>query len=165
MMIEKPDEQVYALLKRLQIKYVRYEHSPVFTIEQSELLNLKTCATRCKNLFLRNKKGNQHYLVIMEHFKFLDLKRLSSQIGSNALSLASAERMLNLLGIAAGAVGPFGLMNDKEKQVTVLIDRELRASSSVSFHPNVNTVTIEISFSDFQNYLDWCSNKVLYVDI
>lgn len=165
MIIERPDEQVYALLERLQINYVRYEHSPVFTIEQSELLNLKTCATRCKNLFLRNKKGNQHYLVTMEHFKFLDLKRLASQIGSTALSLASAERMLNLLGIAAGAVGPFGLINDKGKQVTVLIDRELRTSSSVSFHPNVNTVTVEISFTDFQKYLDWCGNKVLYINI
>ena len=51
MIIEKPDEQVYALLERLQINYVRYEHSPVFTIEQSELLNLKTCVPRAVKIY------------------------------------------------------------------------------------------------------------------
>lgn len=159
------DKEVYELLSRLDISYVRHDHIPVFTIEQANQLNLKILATRCKNLFLRNKKGNQHYLVIMEHLKLLDLRKLSSQIGSSALSLASEERLYNLLRLTPGSVSPFGLINDEGKKVTVLIDRNLRNSQSLSFHPNINTVTIEISFNDFEKYLRWCKNKVLYVEI
>jgi Uncharacterized conserved protein len=159
------DKEVYELLSRLDIGYVRHDHIPVFTIEQANQLNLKILATRCKNLFLRNKKGNQHYLVIMEHLQLLNLRKLSSQIGSSALSLASEERVYNLLGLTPGAVSPFGLVNDEGKKVTVIIDRKLRDSSYLSFHPNVNTATIEISFIDFEKYLDWCENKVLYVNL
>ncbi len=159
------DKEVYELLSRLDISYVRHDHIPVFTIEQANQLNLKSSVTRCKNLFLRNKKGNQHYLVIMEHLQLLDLRRLSSLIGSSALSLASEERLVNLLRLTPGSVSPFGLINDEEKKVTVIIDSTLRESSYLSFHPNINTVTIEISFIDFEKYLDWCRNEVLYVKI
>ena len=159
------DKEVYELLSRLTISYVRHDHIPVFTIEQANQLNLKISATRCKNLFLRNKKGNQHYLAIMDHSQLLDLRKLSSQIGSSALRLASEERLYNLLRLTPGSVSPFGLINDEEKEVTVIIDRKLRDSSYLSFHPNINTTTIEISFDDFEKYLRWCKNKVLYVEI
>ena len=67
--------------------------------------------------------------------------------------------------LTPGSVSPFGLINDEEKEVTVIIDRKLRDSSYLSFHPNINTTTIEISFDDFEKYLRWCKNKVLYVEI
>ena len=103
------DKEVYELLSRLTISYVRHDHIPVFTIEQANQLNLKISATRCKNLFLRNKKGNQHYLAIMEHSQLLDLRKLSSQIGSSALSLASEERLYNFIEAYSRFGKPFWL--------------------------------------------------------
>lgn len=164
-MINEKEEKVYKILDKLNIRYTRYEHAPVFTIEQANKLNINMNSQQCKNLFIRNRKGNQHYLVILKESKNVDLKDLAFQIESTALSFASEERLYKFLGLTPGSVTPFGLINDNEKGVTVLIDKELTFSDNVSFHPNVNTTTIEISFKDFERYLKWCGNKVLYVRI
>lgn len=164
-MFEVNEGQVLGILNRLSISYTRHEHSPVFTIEESNQLNIIINATRCKNLFLRNKKGNQYYLVVMEHSKTANLKNLALQIGSTALSFASEERMVNILGLTPGSVSPFGLINDNNKKIVVLMDQQLVFSSKLSFHPNINTTTIEILSEDFAKYLSWCGNKLLYVNI
>lgn len=95
----------------------------------------------------------------------VDLKNLSDQIGSTNLSFASEERLYKYLKLTPGSVGFFGLINDTEKHVEVLLDKALTASNIISFHPNVNTATISISYSDFEKFLNWCENKIYYVEI
>ncbi|QZY56378.1 prolyl-tRNA synthetase associated domain-containing protein [Crassaminicella profunda] len=159
------EQKVYDLLEELKIAYDIYEHKPIFTIEEANQLNIDIPGSHCKNLFIRNRKGNQHYLVILMDSKKVDLKSLSKQISSTNLSFASEERLLKYLNLTPGAVTPFGLMNDNEKHVEVLVDKDLIDSEYICFHPNVNTATISIAYKDFEKFLRWCENKVFYVEI
>lgn len=81
-MINPEEQKLYDILNRLEIKYIRHKHKPVYTVEEADNLDIDIPGQHCKNLFLRNKKGNIHYLVIAGSKKQIDLKALSKQIGS-----------------------------------------------------------------------------------
>ena len=163
-MIPKGNEQrVYEVLERLGISCVRHQHTPVFTVEQAEQHWKNITGAHCKNLFLRNKKGNRHYLVIIEASKQADLKTLSKQLREDRLSFASSERLNRFLGLEAGSVSPFGLINDRQKQVQVIVDSDLKEAKQVNFHPNVNTATVGISFCDFEKFLVWTGHSLRYL--
>jgi Ala-tRNA(Pro) deacylase len=155
--------RVYEVLNRLRITYVRHQHPPVFTVEQAEQHWKDINGAHCKNLFLRNKKGSRHYLVILEASKQADLKTLTKKLGEDRLSFASPERLKRLLSLEAGSVSPFGLINDSQKQVQVVMDSGLKEAEQVNFHPNVNTETVGIAFSDFEKFLAWTGHHVRYV--
>ena len=157
------EQKVYEVLERLGISCVKHEHPPVFTVDEAEKHWGSITGAHCKNLFLRNKKGNRHYLIILEHSKNADLKALTKQLGEDRLSFASAERLMRYLGLEAGAVSPFGLINDSNKEVQVVVDRDLKTVQRVNFHPNVNTATVGIDFADFEKFLAWCENSVRYL--
>jgi Ala-tRNA(Pro) deacylase len=159
-----PQEQdVYAYLDTLGISFERHEHPPVFTVEEAEHQWAGIDATHCKNLFLRNQKGDRHYLVIVMHSKRVDLRSVAGQIGDGKLSFASSERMMTHLGVTPGSVSPFGLINDRNHHVRLFVDRDLKSAARLSFHPNVNTVTVTISNADFERYLAARANAVQYI--
>lgn len=164
-MINEIEQKVYDILNLLEIKYIRYEHEAVYTVEEANKLEIRISGQHCKNLFLRNRKGDVHYLVILDDAKKVDLKSLSKQIGSTNLSLASEERLYKYLGLKPGSVTPFGIINDIERVVTVLVDRDLISSDTVNFHPNVNTATIGVSYADLEKFIKWHENRINYVDI
>jgi len=159
------EEPVVARLRELGIAFSRYEHPPVATVDEAERHWAGIDATHCKNLFLRNQKGTRHYLVILEAAKQANLRAVADQIGDGKLSFASADRLLTHLGLTAGSVSPFGLIHDRQHAVRVVIDRDLKSASRVAFHPNINTVTLTIAYSDFQKFLDACGNTVQYVSV
>ena len=159
-----PDESpVFDALAALGIQAERHEHPPVFTVEEAVAHWAGIDATHCKNLFLRNKKGNRHYLVVMEHRKNADLRRLAEQVGDDRLSFASPERLQAHLGLSPGAVSPFGLINDRHRAVQVIVDADLRQAARVAFHPNVNTATVVIEGDGFARFLAWTGHAVRYV--
>ena len=157
------EREVLDYLEAMGIAYVRYKHPPVATVAEAEKYWTGLRGAHCKNLFLRNNRGNRHYLVIAEASRRVDLKALTRTLGEDRLSFASAERLKRYLGLEAGSVSPFGLVHDTEKEVRVVVDAGLRDEEKVSFHPNVNTATLEISFRDFERFLAHCGNKVEYV--
>jgi Ala-tRNA(Pro) deacylase len=157
------EQKVYNILRELDISYTKHEHPPVYTVEEAEQHWENITGAHCKNLFLRNKKGKNHYLVIAKSEKRVNLKALTSRLGEDRLSFASPERMLRYLGLEPGAVSPFGLINDKENAVVVVIDRDLKEASHVNFHPNVNTATVGIVFTDFEKFLSYCGNSIRYL--
>ena len=160
---EMNEQKVYDVLKDLEIEYSVHNHPPVFTVEEAEKHWETMSGAHCKNLFLRNKKGSRHYLVVVESKKSVDLKSLTGRLAADRLSFASPERLKHCLELEPGAVSPFGLINDKEKQVEVVVDRGLQEAKRVNFHPNVNTATVGISFADFEKFLKWCGNKIRYL--
>jgi Ala-tRNA(Pro) deacylase len=163
MAMHDKEAKVYAVLEGLAVPYTRYEHPPVYTVEEAEEHWTHITGAHCKNLFLRNKKGNRHYLVILEASKVADLKSLNKILGEDRLSFASAERLMKYLGLETGAVSVFGLINDTGHHVHVVIDEDLKKSVAVNFHPNVNSATIGISFPDFEKFLAWCRNPIRYL--
>lgn len=159
------EEAVAARLRDLGIATTRHEHPPVATIEEAERHWAGIDATHCKNLFLRNQKGTRHYLLILMHTKKAHLRNVADQIGDGKLSFASADRLKTYLGVAPGSVSPFGLINDRDRRVRVVIDRDLKSAARVSFHPNINTVTLTLSGADFQRFLEACGSIVQYVTV
>jgi Ala-tRNA(Pro) deacylase len=135
----------------------------VYTVEEAEKQWADIVGAHCKNLFLRNKKGNRHYLVILEASKAADLRSLNSLLGEDRLSFASEKRLARYLDLETGAVSAFGLINDRENHVRVVIDESLKDAEAVNFHPNVNTATVGISFPDFEKFLKWSGNSVRYL--
>lgn len=160
--IEAP---VLARLGELAIPFARHEHPPVATVEEALLHWAPIDATHFKNLFLRNQKGDQHYLVVVEHSKKVDLKKLADHIGDGKLSFGSPERLFKHLGVTPGSVTPFGLIHDVTHSVRVFLDDDIRRAERVSFHPNINTATLVLSAPDFARFLDACGNPVRHVVI
>jgi len=161
------EEPVYARLALLGIAYTRHEHPPVATAEAADEHWSAIDATHCKNLFLRNQKGTRHYLVIVKHLKRADLRAVADQIGDGKLSFGSPERLMTHLGVTPGSVSPFGLLHDAGHDVRVVLDRDLalKPADRISFHPNINTVTLTLAFSDFERFLESCGNPVSYVAV
>ena len=154
---------VAARLAELAIPYTRHEHPPVATVEAAERHWTGIDATHCKNLFLRNQKGDRHYLVVLTHSKKADLKAVAEQIGDGKLSFGSPERLMTHLGLTPGSVSPFGLINDRDRAVRVVLDRDLKSATRLSFHPNINTSTFVVSAADFARFLEACGNPVQHV--
>ena len=165
MPVTEIERNVLDVLDRLNIVYVRHEHPPVATVGEAEKYWTDLHAVHCKNLFLRNKKGNHHYLVIAPAAKPVDLHALNRLLGDDRLSFASPERMMRCLGLLPGSVSPFGLINDIEKAVCVVIDEDLRSAVSLGFHPNTNTATLEISGADFLRFLASTGHPVRFVKL
>src|SRR5438477_12176705 len=159
------EDRVYERLAELGIAYERHEHPAVATVEDAVQHWAGIDATHCKNLFLRNQKGNRHYLLIVPHLKVVNLRAVAEQIGDGRLSFASPERLMKYLRLTPGSVPPFGLINDRRHIVQVAIDRDLRSAQRLSFHPNINTVTFTVSGDDFRRFLEACSNPVRYVSV
>jgi Ala-tRNA(Pro) deacylase len=159
------EQRVHERLRSLRISCERHEHPPVATVAEAEQHWAGIDAVHCKNLLLRNQKGNRHYLLIVVHSKRADLRAVAGQVGDGKLSFASPERMMTHLGVTPGCVSPFGLINDREHHVRVCLDRELRSAARLSFHPNINTVTLTIAFPDFERFLAACGNAVQYVEV
>lgn len=159
------ENQVYEALKALNIPYQVYQHPPVFTVEDASKHWLGIPGRGCKNLFLRDNKGKQHYLVIVPDEKRVDISALGSEYGLGRLGFGSPERLLRFMGLTPGSVSPFGLLNDPEGVVTVLIDACLLEEAEVTFHPNINTATLLLSVDDFKKFLGSLKNKVSFVHI
>jgi Ala-tRNA(Pro) deacylase len=157
-------QQVYEALDALRIAYEKYEHPPVFTSEEAAEHWGPIEATQVKNLFLRNKKGNRQYLVILEIGKHADLRELVKIIGDDRFSFGSPERLMETLGVTPGSVSPFGLLHQGSKDVRVIVDQDLRSADKLIFHPNLNTASVTISVADLERFLATRPNVVLIFD-
>ena len=159
------DPKLFGILSELGIDFEYHEHPPAPTIQEAMKYWKDLDATHCKNLFFRNHKGNQHYLVILEHTQQMGIHELEKQLKQGKLSFASDQRMMKYLGVTPGSVTPFGLINDVEHHVHIFIDQNLTKSKTISFHPCINTASIVVERQGFLKFLDFVSNKVEYIHL
>ena len=158
-----PGADVEQYLQALGIPFERHEHPPVATVAEAEAHWAGIDALHAKNLFLRNQKGNRHFLVVLEAKRRADLDALGTVFAERKLSFASAERLREYLGLAPGSVSPFGLINDRERRVAVAIDAAIRDAPLVAFHPNVNTATLVVAGDDFRQFLTAVGHDVRWI--
>ncbi len=158
-------EKVLEVLVSLSIPYDIYEHQALPTIEIAMEVWKNIDATHCKNLFFRNHKGNKHYLVILKSNHALDIHDLEQRLKQGKISFASQKRMDKYLGLQAGSVSPFGLINDNENHVHLFLDQNLKKAEKISFHPNINTASVVVSFGDFVKYLNSVENSYEFIEL
>ena len=163
--MDYPIPAVLSKLDALAIPYQLYTHPPVFTAEEAVEHWAAIPGTPVKNLFLRNKKGDRHYLVILGIEKQANLRDLVRMIGDDRLSFGSAERLMQQLGLTPGSVSPFGLLNDAKGHVIVIVDDELRRAERLIFHPNINTASLTIAVPDFERFLASRANRVRWIRV
>jgi Ala-tRNA(Pro) deacylase len=156
---------IYEILEKLSINYEIFSHPPVYTCEEADKYHQNLKVARSKNLFLSNKNASKHYLVIIESKKKVRLKELADLLEEKKLTFASPENLLKYLKLTAGSVGPFGLINDIDREVKVVVDEDLLKYEKIGYHPNVNTATVIISIDDFKKYIEWTGNSIVYLKI
>lgn len=152
---------IYALLNSKNIQFSYTEHRPVYSMEESDTLKIPADAIICKNLFLRNNNGKQHFLLTVPADTPVDLKELAS----SRLSFASAERLEKYLGLQSGLVSPFGLLNDTSKSVIFISSKNLPPSAIIGIHPNDNTATVWLTFGDLLTLLSELHVEVKLIDL
>ena len=155
--------ELYAYLDGMGISYEVEEHAPVFTIDEMRELGIK--GSVCKNLFLRDAKGRQHFLVVLPGDRQADLGALAAALGSSKLSFASEERLMKHLGLTKGSVTPLAVIQDPDHTVQVLLDESLTGMDRLGVHPLVNTATLWISGADLLRFVRSCGNPVKIVSI
>ena len=140
--------RTYDFLDGLGIAYVRTDHDAALTMDDCAAIDDVLGVLMCKNLFLCNRQKTNFYLLLMPGDKKFKTKELTKQINSARLSFAGPEEMLAYLDIEPGAVSVMGLMNDKEKQVQLLIDEDVLKGEYIGCHPCVNTSSLKMKTAD-----------------
>lgn len=137
-------DSILDYLKNLGVETKTYEHPPIFTVADGEEHWRGIPGTHCKNLFLKDAKG-QMWLVSCPINRKVDLKALPDKIGSARISFGSSDRLRATLFIEPGSVTPFALANDRERKVVCVLDKAMMQDELLAFHPLINTATTTIA--------------------
>ncbi len=156
----------YDVLERLSIPFVRLDHEVTPSIEAcrhvDELLGIEIC----KNLLLCNTQKTDFYLLLLPGSKKFRTSVLSRQIDSARLSFSPPEFMEEFLDITPGSVSILGLMNDKDRRVRLLIDREVAETPFIGCHPCINTSSLKLSTKDIlEKFLPYTGHDYTIVDL
>jgi len=145
---------IYAYLDRAGIHYERFEHSPVFTCDEADAAVPAHAAIQTKNLFLRDRRGRRHLLLVTTCATAVDISAFTGQAGADRLSFGSPERLMKYLGVTPGSVTILGLANDAEHGVEVYIDAQVWNTPQWKVHPLVNTATLVIDRAGIEKFLN-----------
>ncbi|MFA5507686.1 MAG: prolyl-tRNA synthetase associated domain-containing protein [Vulcanimicrobiota bacterium] len=158
-------EPIYDLFARYGIEYQRCEHPAVFTCEEAERLVPEMDGVKTKNLFLRDRKGTRHFLVVVGYEKNVDLNTLSKVIGCSKLSLGSAERLADRLDVIPGSVTILALLNDADHQVELFLDTPIAEAHALCCHPLVNTATVSLTRPALDRFLSVTGHRPVVIDV
>lgn len=158
--------RTYDFLDTLGVPFDRIDHDPAMTMEDCVEVDKIFGATMCKNLFLCNRQKTHFYLLLIPGDKHFLTRELSGQLGVSRLSFADAEHMLRYLDITPGSVSVMGLLNDKENNVQLVIDRNVVKAEWFACHPCINTSSIRFSMKDFlEKIIPALKHEAVYVDL
>ena len=158
--------EIYDYLKAHQVSYEAAEHPAVYNMEEMSQIDLPHPEVDAKNLFVRDDKKANYYLITVKGDKRVNLKEFRHQHSLRNLSFASEQDLMEIMGLIPGAVTPLGLLNDIDLKVQLYLDRDFLGSSGlVGVHPNDNTATIYLQTQDLIRLIQEHSNKVEIVEI
>jgi Ala-tRNA(Pro) deacylase len=156
---------VYQFLADNHVEYERHDHPPVYTVADVERLVPPLPAAKTKNLFLRDKKGKRHFLVVVPAKKQVNIKTLGAVIGAGRLSFGSADRLKQYLGVDPGSVTILAIIRDPDHAVEVIFDEILWQEEAFQFHPLINTSTLVISRDGLKRFITQTGHEVRLLDV
>ncbi|WP_447911190.1 prolyl-tRNA synthetase associated domain-containing protein [Brevundimonas bullata] len=140
-----------------------HDHPAVFRVEEGLDLKADLPGLHTKNLFLKDKKGRL-WLISAAQDTVIDLKRAHRAMGSDRLSFGNETLMWETLGVRPGSVTALGLINDRDRRVTFVLDQRLWQADIVNFHPLTNTATTALDQTAFRRVLALLDREPLIVD-
>ena len=156
--------EIYQYFTENNIWYEITKHEAVYNMEELKAVELPYPEWDAKNLFVRDDKKRNYYLITVKGEKRVDLKEFRKQNGLRNLSFASEADLMEYMRLTPGAVSPLGLLNDPEHQVQFYLDAEL-AGNKIGVHPNDNTATVWMETDDLIKLIQNNGNEVHVVNI
>lgn len=157
-------QETYDYLTNCGVAYEVTEHEAVFNMEELKAVELPYPEADAKNLFVRDDKKRNYFLITVKGDKRVDLKQFRKDQGTRKLSFASADDLMRIMKLIPGAVTPLGLLNDEEQKVTLFLDEDFNGGL-VGVHPNDNTATVWITAAELIRVIEEHGNKVNVVKI
>ena len=159
-------QEIYNFIKSKNIWYEITEHKAVYNMQELNEIDLPYKDADGKNLFVRDDKKRNYYLITLKGDKKLDLKSFSDEFHTRRLSFASANDLMNILNLTPGSVTPLGLLNDTTSKVIFYLDEEfLNDKGIIGVHPNDNTATIWLKVTDLINIIKEHGNQVNIIKV
>ena len=159
-------QDIYNFLDEKGIEYERTEHKAVFTMDELCDVEIPYPEADAKNLFVRDDKKRNYYLITVRGNKRVNLKEFKQKNGTRNLSFASPEDLMDIMGLVPGSVSPFGILNDKECKVHIFLDKDFtKPPYLIGIHPNENTATVCLKTDDLVNILREHGNTVEFAEI
>jgi Ala-tRNA(Pro) deacylase len=146
-------QDLLAYLEAAGIVTTTVNHAPVFTVEEAKRVHDGIPGGHCKNLFCKDEKGHLWLIVCLED-AVVDLKAAPGLIGSRRLSFGKPDLLMEILGVAPGSVTPFGLINDRDRRVNVILDEAMMSEELLNFHPLENGATTTIRSADLLAFIN-----------
>lgn len=154
-------KEIYDYLNERNIWYEITKHKAVYNMAEMSEVEIPYPDADAKNLFVRDDKKRNYYLITVKGDKRVDLKEFRQKNNTRPLSFASADDLLKILKLTPGSVTPFGVLNDEERRVTVFIDGELAGDEGlIGVHPNDNTATVWLRTADLIEIIREHGNEV-----
>ena len=157
---------VYDFLVKKNIEFEPVEHGAVWTMDELQDVEIPHKEADAKNLFIRDDKKNNYYLITVRGNKRLDLKAFRKMYETRPLKFCDEEELKSKLDLFAGAVSPFGILNNEEKDVQFFMDEDfLKDDGLIGVHPNDNTATVFLKATDLRDILTEHGNAVTLTEI
>ena len=157
--------EIIEMLTRLRIPFTLVDHPPAETIEEIEGFHLPHAETIVKNLFLRDDKKREYFLLVLRKDKTVNLKELRALLGTRPLSFASESDLSRYLGVRKGSVTPFGVLNDTARGVQVILDRDILGYPSIGVHPDENTATLWLPPEELRRLIEDHGNPLRCLEV
>ena len=159
-------QEVYDFIKSKNIWYEITEHKAVFNMDELSEIEIPYPEYNAKNLFVRNDKKRNYYLITVKGNKRVDLKEFRNNNGTRPLSFASEQDLMSIMNLIAGSVTPLGLLNDKDLKVTFYLDKDfLKYKQIIGVHPNENTATLWLKVTDLIDIIKEHGNQVNIIEL
>jgi Ala-tRNA(Pro) deacylase len=154
----KTRDELLDFLGTLGIAVKTHDHAPVFTVEEAQRVHGDIPGGHCKNLFCKDEKGALWLIVALED-AVINLKAAPARIGSKRLTFGKPDLLMEILGVEPGSVTPFGLINDSETKVNVILDEAMMRHSVLNYHPLRNDATTSIASADLLTFITACGHS------
>ncbi len=145
--------KVEKYLQSKGITFQMYEHPPIFTVAEGKKYKINAPGLGCKSLFLKGIKETKYILYTLPGEKRANLRRLAEEVGEKRLTFAKPAELKQLLRVTPGSVSPFSILNDRQKKVILVIDREVTQAKEINVHPNDNQASLVLTQEMFRRFL------------
>ena len=159
-------QEIYDFIKSKNIWHEITEHKAVFNMNELSEIEVPYPEYDAKNLFVRDDKKRNYYLITVKGDKRVDLKEFRRQNNTRPLSFASEQELMSIMNLIAGSVTPLGMLNDKELKVAFYLDKDfLNGKQIIGIHPNENTATLWLKVEDLSSIIKEHGNEVNIVEL